>query len=198
MSKIAEALAKAKERTGTTTAPFLVGPPGGGGLLPPVPSNKEALLRKARRTQRFWLILTSVVAVITTFLIWQRLTPDKARATAVVPSAPPVSAPAPEPAAPAHAPLALPPPKTDPAATTTAPAAAPAPARVVPPNAELYRTVNALVISAVLPGDQPRLMHKGRIVQIGDNVEGELVFAGIQDGQLVFNDRRGAIYIRRY
>lgn len=192
MSKIAAALAKAKERTGTTTAPFLVGTPGGGGLLPPASGEKEALLRKARRTQRFWLILTSVVAVITTFLIWQRLTPDKSRATAVASSPPPLSAPASEPAAPAHAPLALPPPKNDPAGTT------PAPARVVPPNAELYRTVNALVISAVLPGDQPRLMHKGRIVQIGDTVEGELVFAGIQDDQLVFNDRRGAIYVRRY
>ncbi|MBC8012367.1 MAG: hypothetical protein H7067_19980, partial [Burkholderiales bacterium] len=98
---------------------------------------------------------------------------------------------------------ALPPPKEAPATPTgasTTPEAqpAPTPVRVVPPNAELYRTVNTLVISAVLPGDQPRLMHKGRIVQVGDTLEGELIFAGIQDGQLVFNDRRGAIYVRRY
>jgi hypothetical protein len=200
MSKIAEALAKAKERTGTTTAPFLTGRSGPPGLPPPTPGNKDALLRKARRTQLFWLVLTSVAAVITGFVLWQRLAPEKRPATAPAgaqpassPStahAPTSTAPVPTPSAPAAAHVA-----------TTAPAGAqpaPAPARAIPPNAELYNTINTLVISAVLPGAQPRLMHKGRIVQVGEPIEGELVFAGLQDGQLMFTDRRGAVYLRRY
>ena len=71
-------------------------------------------------------------------------------------------------------------------------------APAVEPRADTYRTVNELVITAVLPGEKPRLMYQGRIVNAGEPVGEELVFAGVQDGQVVFNDRRGAIYVRRY
>lgn len=190
MSKIAEALAKAKERTGTTTAPFLV-PGGVGASNPDAPEAKAKAkaLRKARNTQLFWIILLSVSAVLTALVIWNRL-----KTAALLPSEPPVVASDP---APAESPpiVAAPGPVTP---TSGPVSTVPVTNTAAAPRADLYNTVNALVITAVLPGESPRLMHQGRIVAVGEPVEGELVFRGVQDGKLVFQDRRGAVYLRRY
>jgi hypothetical protein len=66
------------------------------------------------------------------------------------------------------------------------------------PRLELQTMVNGFVFSAVMPGERPRLMFHGRIVGVGERVSGEIVFAGIHEGRLVFNDAQGAIYLRRY
>lgn len=200
MSKIAEALAKAKERTGHTTAPFMSGAP----VAPALMSEKKAAaLRKARRVQRFWLVLSSVALVLTVVIIWTRL--DEAKQGGV-----------PEPAAGAataasgeRAPTANPAGPSRVELVTEAPVAVVLPAEGgetagangsagAAPKVELQAEVNALVFTAVMPGERPRVMYKGRIVGVGERVEGELVFAGIHDGRLVFNDARGAIYTRRY
>lgn len=186
MSKISEALAKAKERTGKTLAPFSPGD------RPHSPA-REAALRQARRARRFWAVLLPLAVALTATLLWQRLgTQDDEPAPAA--SSDP-QAPAAGPASPAgHAPVAPSPGAgTRPAPATTVPAG-PAPA----PRAELHRQVAALVITAVQPGEPPRLLYQGRVVPVGETVEGELVFAGLQDGQIVFRDRRGAAYLRRY
>jgi hypothetical protein len=186
MSKIAEALAKAKERTGTTTAPFLIGQTG---LIAAQEKAKQEALRKARNHQRLWVALLSVAAVLTTVMLWTQFGASNAKQNAPMVAAAqqpaPAPAPPPEPAGPPA--LVLP-------ARNGAGPAAPA----VEPRADTYRTVNELVITAVLPGEKPRLMYQGRIVNAGEPVGEELVFAGVQDGQVVFNDRRGAIYVRRY
>lgn len=205
MSKIAEALAKAKERTGTTTAPFLIGarppgPPGspgspgpGGPGEPPKPDK----LRRARNKQRIWLTLLTIAAIITGLLLWKRLAEMRASSA---PSRTP-AAPAPEPSAapaapgssdrPVSASSAVP---ANPDAQAAPPAANPA----VQPRADTYDLVNNLSITAVLPGERPRLSYKGRIINAGEVIDHDLVFAGIREGRLVFLDARGATYTRRY
>jgi hypothetical protein len=71
-------------------------------------------------------------------------------------------------------------------------------AHVVPPRADLQAQINGWSFAAVMPGERPRLMFQGRVVGVGQRVEGDIVFAGIQGEWLVFNDNRGAIYQRRY
>ncbi len=203
MSKIAEALAKARERTGTTSAPFMAGNAG----VPPVPvstANKEAL-RKASRAQLFWIFLTIAVGCVTGLIIWTRLYPDRSlrsgaeSAAPAPPCATPLLAPTgPSPSAPSAPAAVVLPPRSVASADGTPTAPLPGAAPLVAPGAELYRVVQGFVISAVLPGDQPRLMYQGRVVHVGDAMDADLLFAGIQDGQIVFNDRRGAIYVRRY
>ncbi len=188
MSKIAEALAKAKERTGTTTAPFLTGQTA---QIAAQQKAKQEALRKARNHQRLWLILLSVAAVLTAVMLWTQLgsPQEELPPLAAAATRPPEPAPAPEPTTATEAPavLALP------------PRAGGTPAEAGPePRADTYRMVNELVITAVLPGEKPRLMYQGRIINAGETVADELIFAGVQDGQVVFNDRRGAIYLRRY
>ena len=197
MSKIAEALAKAKERTGTTTAPFLTGahPPGGGVPLDPAKADK---LSRARMRQRFWIILLSIATVLTALLIWKQLKEVRAEPDSSVAPPPPANPPStggdapsrPTPPLPDPATPAPPLPPAEPAAPAVNPAAA--------PRAELHTLVNNLAITAVLPGEKPRLMYKGRIVNVGETVENDLVFAGIREGRLVFIDSRGAPYSRRY
>lgn len=201
MSKIAEALAKAKERTGHTTAPFMSGAPV---ASPEAVAKKEAAFRRARRIQRFWLVLSSVALVLTALIIWTRLdemkivrvgeAEDGAAGISDVRGAASVA----NPVGPSRvelvneAPVAVVLPPGNGEATGANALAGPA------PKAELQAAVNALVFTAVMPGERPRLMYKGRIVGAGERVEGELVFAGIHDGRLVFNDANGAIYLRRY
>ena len=194
MSKIAEALVKAKERTGTTIAPFFAAGSTGAPPPPPVDQAKEKALRKARNTQRFWVALLSVAAVLTLLVIWNRLNSEAPHGAPVAAAPSPAPSPAAKPEPAAHA---QPAPATPPKPETTPLVLSPS-ASSAAPRLEIYNVVNALVITAVLPGERPRLMYKGRIVAVGEPVEGELVFAGVQDERLVFNDRRGAIYTRRY
>lgn len=188
MSKIAEALAKAKERTGGTAAPFMGGAPI---LTAEAAAQKKASLRRARRRQRFRLILSAGALLATALILWLRFE-DELRVK-------PVSTSGAE-------------------SASEAPASAESPRRVepvnqAPPTVILPSTeggmaieprlttqgeVDALVFSAVMPGERPRLMYRGRIVNVGERVAGELVFAGIHDGRLVFNDAQGAVYLRRY
>ena len=191
MSKIAEALVKAKERTGTTIAPFFTTGSAGTPALPPVDEAKAKALRKARNTQRFWVALLSVAAILTFLVIWNRLHSDAPPGPSVANPPPPAAA-KPESAPATQVPTAATPkvetPGRDPSAAASS----------AVPRIETYNAVNALVITAVLPGERPRLMYKGRIVAVGEPVEGELDFAGVQDDRLVFTDRRGAVYTRRY
>lgn len=211
MSKIAEALAKAKERTGTTTAPFLTGarppgppgPPGvtgpGGPVDPPQPDK----LRRARNKQRMWLTLLTIAAIITGFLLWKRLSemgsPSDSPGTTSTSVAAPEATP-PGPAAPSG-PAASNPPPPAPGAVAVRPATQPPPPAANPsavPRVDTYDLVNNLSITAVLPGERARLSYKGRIINVGEVIDHDLVFAGIRDGRLVFLDARGATYTRRY
>lgn len=176
MSNIAEALAKAKERTGTTSAPFLLP----NVARPVAPIKNDAVLRKARIHHGFWVALLSLALVGTAFVIREKLNSveaygpgDTAAQTAGVPQE-------------NHG--------------TGSPTAVSTPvARDLPATREdLYRTVNELVFTAVLPGEKPRLLYQGRIINIGEAVEGQLVFAGTHDGLIEFTDRRGARYTLRY
>jgi hypothetical protein len=167
---------------------------------PELAAKKEAALLRARCIQRFWLVLSSVALVLTAIIIWTRLDDMKKEGAPQpaggVQAAPAAGEPVRTPVAPSRVelvsevPVAVVLPPDDPAAQGLSASAE--------PRAEVQAEVNALVFTAVMPGDRPRLMYKGRIVWAGDRVEGELVFAGIHDGRLVFNDARGAIYLRRY
>lgn len=197
MSKIAEALAKAKERTGHTAAPFMTGSTA---LPAEVLAKKQAALRRARRLQRFWLVLSSVALVLTGFILWTEFSDEDFAGGRGAPAAGvQVSEPA------QHSPVQssrielvteAPVPVVLPTETSEVPesgeGAGPA------PRLELQTMVNGFVFTAVMPGERPRLMFNGRIVGVGERVAGELVFAGIHDGRLVFNDAQGAIYLRRY
>lgn len=182
MSKIAAALAKAKERTGTTTAPFITDQVAQRAALEKA---KQESLRKANKRQHRWIVLLSIAAMLTAGLFWEKLKQPAVTPPQVIPEPAPVKEPEPEPVQPP--PLNLPP--RDGAAATMA---------TPEPSSDLYLSVNELVISAVLPGEKPRIMHQGRIINVGEKISGELVFAGVQDGQIVFNDQRGAIYLLRY
>lgn len=214
MSEIAEALAKAKQRTGHTSAEFLMGASAEARALA---EKKAALLRRARMRQRFWLVLSSVALVLTALLIGYRIFEIReadAAAAASAPAAAPAAVPAPaqvaSPAGQARTQDVSPAPVLNqveridqaPVAVVLPPAAAAEPGvepvRVVPPRADLQAQINGWSFAAVMPGERPRLMYQGRVVGVGHRVEGEIVFAGIQGEWLVFNDSRGAIYQRRY
>lgn len=186
MSKIAEALAKAKERTGTSTAPFIAGhPPSVPGGGPSDPATAR-ILKKARDRQRVWIALLTVAVALTAFVLWDQL--RGVRDLLAKDEAQP------------ELPVDANPYSTDPFASPVDAADAPAspPANLAAPRPELYDTVNLLVITAVLPGERPRLMYEGRIIAVGDTVSGELTFAGIHEGRVIFRDQRGALYARRY
>ena len=174
MSQIAQALAKAKERTGQTTAPFAIP----GASAPPFAPDRTAALKQAKRRQRFWVILGSVLIPLTCFIVWIQV-----RGT----FAPP----------PPDAPATLPS-----RAQETAPAqmAAPVELSKAPPTPrpELIQAVANLAISAVTPGDPAKIMVGGRVVRAGQPLDGGLTFVGIVDGQLHFTDAAGALYTRRY
>lgn len=177
MSHIAQALAKAKERTGHTTAPFMTP----GGVLPPPGMDRSAAsaaaIRQAQKRQRFWLVLALVSLPLTAFIFWTQarsLFASKPPADTTVPVAKPVAA------APATTP------------------AVPVPVVAPVPRPEIAQAVSSLAISAVMPGDPVRIMLAGRVIRAGQSIDGGLTFRGIADGQLQFTDASGALYTRRY
>lgn len=188
MSDIAQALAKAKERTGTTTAPFMTpGMASGQPALPDRSAASAAALRKARNTRRFWAILVGISLPLTAFVLWSRLKPEATPGPA---------------AASAHSTTHAGSNSTGPGGSATATSTAPRPPVTsnLPstPRPEIATLVSALSISAVMPGDPPRIMLAGKVIRAGDIAEGELIFSGIADGQLRFTDSKGAVYTRRY
>ena len=174
MSQIAQALAKAKERTGQTTAPFAIP----GASAPPFGPDRAAALKQAKRRQRFWIILGLVLIPLTSFVVWIQVR------GMLAPSPP--DAPA----------------KLSARAQETAPAqmAAPVEPSKAPaaPRPELIQAVANLAISAVTPGDPAKIVLGGRVVRAGQSLDGGLTFVGIVDGQLHFTDAAGALYTRRY
>ena len=184
MSQIAQALAKAKERTGHTTAPFATA-----GGVPGAPTTQGTAtteaLRQAKNRLRFWLVVALVTLPLTGFVVWiqiRTLAPVETTAgssTTVAPSAETSSA--------SNAP-----------ATVPAKAAPPPPVKVVAPRPEIAQAVTNLAISAAMPGDPARIVLAGRVVRAGEVIEGGLTFVGIVDGHLQFNDAAGAVYTRRY
>jgi len=181
MSEIAQALAKAKERTGQTAAPFL----GAGASVPPFAADRSAAsaaaLRQAKNRQRFWLIVGLIALPLTGFVVWTQV-----RSLAAPPPAAAPHTPNGEPAA------------GSPSSIAPSPSGSPLPARAPTPRPELTQAVANLAISAVTPGDPARIVVAGRVIRAGQSVEGGLTFAGIVDGQLQFTDAAGALYTRRY
>jgi hypothetical protein len=174
MSPIAQALAKAKEHT---PAPFAV--PGEHGHIA-----KPVAAPPIKSTQRTWVILLSFAVVFGGLSLWlsgrYKLEPDAGNAG--VSSTPDGSD----------------------AMTGTAAAAtdtsSPDPVNSGPvANPEVQEAINALVLSAVMPGQPPRIMLQGRVVAGGQPIDGTLlVFIGIKGDRLIFTDADGAVYTRRY
>ncbi len=191
MSDIAQALAKAKERVGHTTAPFLAvkAVPVAAAVSP----ERVAAIRKARRTQRFWLTLICVALPLTAFFLWSNLTPSpsvSAPAALTVGTAPRVTGQATPEVARSVA-GAVPPAPTV-ANTSQVSSASPA------LRPEIAATVAGFVVSATLAGENPRVVIGGKSYRAGDTIQGEIRFVGIADGQLRFADSRGAVYVRRF
>jgi hypothetical protein len=190
MSEIANALAKAKERTGQTSAPFLVPGAGPAFMDPARAAAAAAAIKKARRTQRFWFILIALSLPATAYLVWSRLRPET---EPVVASAD-------------MTPADIQDLGTSPSTASTTGQNAPTspthslvPAAPLPnPRADLITRVSALSVTAVMPGDPHRIVIAGRIIRQGQPLDADLTFANISNGQIVFNDARGAVYSRRY
>jgi hypothetical protein len=181
MSKIAQALAKATESTGHTTAPFLTGLPPS---EPPGRETKEAELRKARLRWRFWRWLAFIAFPLTALILWLQFGDARRKpaggvkpdtkvevASTTVKSTVPVSA---------------------------AEAEAPESSSVTRSRAELQAQLQAMVFTALMPGARPRIVHQGRVIGTGDHVNEEFTFTGVEDGLLMFKDSTGAVYSRRY
>lgn len=193
MSQIAQALAKAKERTGQTTAPFMTssGAPFAA-ASPERTAVSAATLRKARNTRVFWAILACVSLPLTGFILWTRLKPQApAPAPATVAAVSHSASEGPAVSGGSSSPSSV---------AQSAPRASATLHNTPVPNQrpEVMAAVFALPISAVMPGDPARIMLAGRVVRAGELVEGELTFAGIADGQLRFTDGKGAVYTRHY
>lgn len=191
MSDIAQALAKAKERVGHTTAPFLAGK--AVPSMPAVSPEREAAIRKARRTQRFWLTLICVALPLTAFVLWSNLSrapsvtvpmalSDGASPGASVQATTETARPA------ASGPTPVPTAASSVTTATASPSLRP----------DIAATVASLVVSATLSGENPRVVIAGKSYRVGDTVQGEIRFVGIADGQLRFADSRGAVYVRRF
>ncbi len=187
MSKIAQALTKATERTGHTTAPFLTGLPP---AEPPGRASKEAELRKAKRRWGFWRVVAYVAFPLTVVVLWMQF--GDALRQAVFPAGKSgkdleaeVAAKSAEPA---------------PVAATSAAAVVSGEEEKGGPKSpeQVQAQVQALVFTALMPGPRPRVVHLGRVIGVGDKVEDDLVFAGMEEGMLVFKDGAGTVYRRRY
>lgn len=187
MSQIAQALAKAKERTGHTTAPFMVP----GAAVPNHDSARAAAvaaaLRRAQIRQRFWIAVVVVALPLTGFICWTQMRPS------TVPLAKSPHVPAP-PAAGAGSSAAVVEPAVGGSRSASSQSTSAAPAQ----SLEVIRQVNDLAISAVMPGDPARIMLAGRVVRAGQAIDSGLVFSGIVDGVLQFADTKGAVYTRHY
>lgn len=172
MSQIAEALAKAKERTGKGV---LAAPEGAASLSP------DQVERDARRRQRLWVLVLAAALPLTGFVLWAKLRDD----TVVAPPA--------APAATANAGTQAGGPEWPSAPSPSAPAV-----QIPVQNPQTVQLVAGLAISAVMPGDPARIMLAGRVVRAGDAIDGGLVFSGVAEGQLRFTDANGVLYTRRY
>lgn len=189
MSKIAQALNKATERTGHTTAPFLTGLPP---TEPPGRESKEAELRKAKRRWGFWRVVAFIAFPITVFVLWMQFS-DLWRQAAAPVGKSQTALEAGVAAKSAESALAQGP---------AAPAASAVPGveeKAGPKSPEqMQAQVQALVFTALMPGTRPRIVHLGRVIGVGDKVDEDLVFAGMEEGMLVFKDEAGTLYRRRY
>lgn len=196
MSEIANALAKAKERTGQTSAPFLVPGATPSGIDPTRAAAAAAAIKKAKRQQAFWVILITIALPATGYIIWTRLRPEKTETVAVnahpEPALSPIQPTVEVPVYPTDSTVQTPSPgtPTQPVVTTPKPSVA--------PRADFMTRVANYAITAVMPGEPPRVVVSGKVVRVGQTVDADLTFAGISEGQLVFTDTRGAVYTRRY
>jgi len=168
MSQIAQALLKAKEHTGLTAAPFARK-----GQVP-VP---VVVPPQVKNTQRIWTISLSVVIILGVSTAWFSYRVNNAPEVTSEVNAPLANSALKEPAN-----------QADPAKVTG----------VMKPQTETQDLVNALVISAVMPGEVPRVMIQGSVFRAGQVVEGSLKFTGIKDDVMIFTDSNGVNYTRRY
>lgn len=169
MSQIAEALAKAKERTGKGV---LVASEGASSL------SSDQVERAARSRQRLWMLVLAASLPLTGFVLWAKLRDDTSLA-------------------PPSSPAAATTPGTQ-AGGPEWPSSSSQAVQIPVQNPQTVQLVAGLAISAVMPGDPARIMLAGRVVRAGDAIEDGLVFSGVADGQLRFTDANGVIYTRRY
>lgn len=174
MSQIANALAKAKERPGTQ-APFMSG-------ATTRPDATAVAARKRFSANIIWAVVLAGSIGTAGAVFWMSRKTEASAATVAAVSVPDVIAPV----AGTNAGVIA-------AGTPTTPAAA---------LARMTRNESAvrqLSISAVLPGEQPRIMANGRVYYVGDIIlPPEISFAGTDNGQLVFTDLAGNRFIRRF
>ncbi len=179
MSQIATALAKAKERP-VTQAPFMVS-----GTA--VQAKKPAKKRVSANMIWGGVLVFSMSSAGA--LIWWNQASDKSAAPVTVEARPDDI--------PAYYSN-----NTTTANGTTLPLPATPQLSPAAMQARITRNENAvrqLNISAVIPGEQPKIMANGRIYQIGDIViQPEISFSGTVDGQLVFTDPSGNRFTRRF
>lgn len=200
MSQIAQALAKAKERTGHTTAPFMVP---GSVAVPPLDTERAAAsaaaIKRAQLRQRFWIGLVVVALPLTVFICWIQIRNGSAASAAETATASSSSAVAASPEAAGSGSLAgKGTGKVIASSGGARPGADASRGGTAAQNPETLQLVGKLSISAVMPGDPPRIMLAGRVVLAGQPIEGGLVFAGIADGFLRFTDANGVVYTRHY
>ena len=189
MSKIAQALTKATERTGHTTAPFLTGLPP---IEPPGRASKEAELRKAKRRWGFWRVVAYVAFPLMVFVLWMQFS-DLWRQGAAPVGKSKTELEAEVAAKSAESALA------QGTAASAVPVVPGAEEKAGPKTPEQVQAqVQALVFTALMPGPRPRIVHLGRVIGVGDKVEDDLVFAGMEEGMLIFKDGAGTVYRRRH
>ncbi|MFH1497861.1 MAG: hypothetical protein ABII82_08550 [Verrucomicrobiota bacterium] len=177
MSQIATALAKAKERP-VTQAPFMVGAVPGR----PIPG---AVIPKRFSTNIIWgIVLALSIGTAGTVYWLSKQVEEPADIIAA-----------------AHAEAGQVGISPGPTGSVTAPVAG----QPTTPAAALARmtrnesAVRQLSISAVLPGEQPRVMANGKIYHVGDVIlPPDISFAGTENGQLIFTDLAGNRFVRRF
>lgn len=176
MSQIATALAKAKERPGTQ-APFMVGANAG--------RSATAVAAKKRFSANIiWaIVLACSVGTAGTVYWMSRQTDETATAKSADPEAHAMPTTGPAPAN----------------GTSVAPGTPTTPAAALARMTRNESAVRQLSISAVLPGEQPRIMANGKVYHVGDIIlPPEISFAGTDNGQLVFTDIAGNRFTRRF
>lgn len=186
MSHIATALAKAKERPGAQAAFVL------GGSVP----KPTAAIERRVPVNVIWAIVLGISALSAGGLVWWNLQAEKSTDEGLAIGAP---------ASTTYSTHAF-----TPSGQAATPSAAGASAQTAAPVtlsasalaakfAKNDTAVRQLNISAVMPGEQPRIMANGRVYQVGDMIiPPEISFAGTNDGQLVFTDTTGNRFTRRY
>jgi hypothetical protein len=174
MSRIAEALAKAKEKAGDIS-----GSTAANGAINPLPNKSaERLLIVARRRQRFWIAITILVLPLSIFATWTHLKENNLLGPRSAEKSPSTS-------------------KDKTRLADDAKALASEAGGKQNLGSAFARRVDLLPISAVMPGEPPRIMVHGRIFRLGETVENGIVFTGIQNGELIFTDTDGAMHKRR-